>query len=298
MNTIILKSSPIKFVAYTGQKVPYIVPKDTMLSRSKSFSTALWTILIIVYAEIYIYDYQSIDNERYIWSITFRDEFNEAKLDTTKWNTLPRWGRIDTKGRELQYYADDAFEIVGGILRIKAEKCEIESKNYSSGLIESSYKFSQAYGKFEVRARPPKGQGLWSGFWLVPEKTWPPEIDVFEYIGQHYKTLYTSQHWINRDGINKHITNPYSSIDLSQTFHTYAVIWEPSQIIWYLDGVERFRSTENIPSEPMYLTANLAVGGSWPGRPNASTPFPSYLDIDYIRVYEQVNLLSRGESLQ
>jgi beta-glucanase (GH16 family) len=229
-----------------------------------------------------------LTNESTSWEVVFHDEFDGAELDTTKWDTVPRWGRVDPKENELQYYADDAFELVNGILRIKAEKRSMGGRKYTSGLIESSYKFTQAYGKFEIRAKAPKGQGFWSGFWLVPEQTWPPEIDVFEYLGRQPDTIYMSQHWNDASGIHKHITRAYADADFSQKFHIYTVIWKPTEITWYIDGVERFKSEKNIPTEQMFITTNLAVGGKWPENPDSSTSFPSYLDIDYIRVYNQV----------
>ena len=63
--------------------------------------------------------------------------------------------------------------------------------------------------------------------------------------------------------------------------------WNPGECIWYVDGVERHRHSDGVPDEPMYIIANLAVGGDWPGMPNADTPFPGAMDIDYIRVYKR-----------
>ena len=73
--------------------------------------------------------------------------------------------------------------------------------------------------------------------------------------------------------------------DWSAGFHTYAVDWTPSTLTWLLDGKPVASTTKNIPSKPMYILANLAVGGDWPGLPNASTPFPGVMEIDYIRVW-------------
>ena len=77
--------------------------------------------------------------------------------------------------------------------------------------------------------------------------------------------------------------------DFSANWHTYAVDWEPNVIIWYVDGIERLRYTDTtrIVKKPMYLIANLAVGGDSPGAPDASTSFPSYYEIDYIRVWKR-----------
>ena len=76
--------------------------------------------------------------------------------------------------------------------------------------------------------------------------------------------------------------------DFSKEFHTYAVRWSPGEIVWYVDGVERQRVTEGaIAAQPMYVLFNLAIDGDWPKSPDASTVFPSALEIDYVRVYQK-----------
>jgi beta-glucanase (GH16 family) len=76
--------------------------------------------------------------------------------------------------------------------------------------------------------------------------------------------------------------------DLSADFHTYAVEWSADAIIWFFDGVEKFRSGQGVPQQPMYLLVNLAIGGAWPVPPDESTPWPSSFDVDYVRVYARV----------
>lgn len=219
------------------------------------------------------------------WQMTFSDEFDRAALDRARWTTYPRWGRVDWKGEELQYYADDAFELRNGVLRIEAEERQMEGKDYTSGLIETRFSFEQAYGYFEIRAKVPKGRGLWPAFWMLPQNDWPPEIDVFEYIGHKATTLYMSNHWDGKDGEHESYTEAYYGPDFSADFHVYAVLWTPEEITWYVDGIERHRTNDGVPQVPMYVIANLAVGGAWPGDPDENTVFPSYLEIDYIRVY-------------
>jgi len=77
--------------------------------------------------------------------------------------------------------------------------------------------------------------------------------------------------------------------DYTAGFHTFAVDWQPTYLDYYIDGVLRIRVTDTtrIPTEPMYVLANLAVGGNWPGSPDATTPFPSDLEIDWIHVFER-----------
>lgn len=228
------------------------------------------------------------------WRLTFQDEFDGPQLDTAKWNTAPRWGRVDWKGEELQYYADDAFEFRDGVLRIRADQRSMEGKNYTSGLIETRFSHMQAYGYFEMRAKMPKGKGLWPAFWMLPDKDWPPEIDVMEYLGHRPNTIYMSNHWSDSESWHQSETAGYSGPDFSADFHTYAVEWNPGEIIWYVDGVERHRTSTGVPDRPMFVIANLAVGGKWPGNPDSSTPFPSYLEIDYIRLYTRAEFGQKG----
>jgi beta-glucanase (GH16 family) len=223
------------------------------------------------------------------WTLTFNDEFDGTALDTTKWMDQYWHGRTHSNN-EQQYYAPDGYEVSDGRLRFIAEQREMGGMLYTSGMVTSFESFAQQYGWFEIRARFPKGQGLWPVFWLLPAtKEWPPEIDVLEILGHETEKVYFSTHWSSVAAADNHQfkTGDYVGPDFSADFHTFAVEWQDGLCIWYVDGVERYRSVAGIPDEPMYVIANLAVGGDWPGMPDATTPFPSYMDIDYIRVYQR-----------
>ena len=223
------------------------------------------------------------------WSLVFDDEFDGTTLDRDKWHTAYPWGRDRSSVGELQWYADDAFVEQDGILRIVAQHRPMEGHQYTSGIIASWDTFSTTYGYFEIRAKIPKGKALWPGFWLAPVSTrWPPEIDAFEALGQDPRVIAMTTHYTDpRTGKPAQDQGHYIGPDFSQGYHTFGVLWTPDKIVWYVDGVERFHSETQIPSEPMYVIANLAVGGPSAGKPDASTPFPSEFDIDYIRVYQQ-----------
>ena len=221
------------------------------------------------------------------WQLVFNDEFEGDTLDTNKWTTAFPWGRAGANESELQYYAEDAFEFQNGIQRIRAEERSMAGYDYTSGIISSYSRFHLQYGYVEMRARMPKGQGFWPAFWLLPvTKDWPPEIDVFEMLGHETDTIYMTLHWLHESGQSQSVQGVHVGPDFNADFHTFAVDWSPGQIVWYIDDVERFRTTENVPDEPMYLLANLAVGGDWPGNPDETTSFPGYYEIDYIRVYQ------------
>jgi len=220
------------------------------------------------------------------WRLVFSEEFTDPQLDANKWHNELPWGRWNPP--ELQYYAEDALELRDGILRIRAEQRNIGGRTYTSGVISSHGLFSLQYGYIEIRARIPSGTGLWTAFWLLPESLEGlPEIDIVENLGDAPYKLWLTHHWADGQGNRQSAQRVYLGPDFSQAFHTYALQWEPDELIWYIDGVEQFRSKQGIPAEPMMLIINLAIGG-WAGPPNATTPFPAYLDLDYIHIYQHV----------
>ena len=223
------------------------------------------------------------------WHLIFSDEFNGSTLDLDKWNTHYPWGRTNHGTGELEYYADDALDFQDGHLLLRAEHRSMEGFEYTSGMISSHDKFSCKYGYIEIRAKVPSGPGLWPAFWLLPASgEWPPEVDVLEVLGQTPYVVYMTNWWLNDSDVPSKASESYSGPDFSAGFHTYAIDWNSDRIIWYVDNVERFRSSSHIPKERMYILATLAVGGDWPGPPDSTTPFPSYYAIDYIRVYQHL----------
>lgn len=222
------------------------------------------------------------------WTQLFGDHFESLQLDTTKWLTSLPWGR--TNSPELQYYAPDAFDLSAySINRVVADRStEYAGYNYTSGALTTYSFFSMQYGYFEIRAKMPSGQGLWPAFWLLAaNQSSIAEIDVFEILGQQPNTVYMTNHWRDQGGTHRSNQGIYVGPDFSQAYHKFAVDWQPSQIIWYIDDVERFRSSQGVPSEPLNLILNLAVGGAWPGNPDSSTVFPAYLDINYVSGSQQ-----------
>ncbi|MBX2824758.1 MAG: glycoside hydrolase family 16 protein [Gammaproteobacteria bacterium] len=170
---------------------------------------------------------------------------------------------------------------------------------FLSGIITSYDSFRFLYGKAEIRARMPKGQGLWSAFWLLngyynQDQPEDPEIDIIEALGHAPTTAHQAYHYrvdVNGDGFHTdyesvELTSPIE--DFSEAFHTYGVEWEEGLIVWYVDGVETHRITgPTVSSEQMYLLANLAVGGDFPGPADETTPLPARYEIDYIRVWQR-----------
>lgn len=167
--------------------------------------------------------------------------------------------------------------------------------NYLSGIITSYESLKMTHGYVEMRAKLPRGRGLWPAFWMLTTHYVEdvPEIDVMEFLGQDVDTLYHTYHYFDvQDNWRKISTPSYTTIgsDWTQDFHTFGMAWSPTELIYYVDGEEVRRITDQdyvIPNQSMYLIANLAVGGNWPGSPDADTLFPATFEIDYIRAYKR-----------
>jgi MYXO-CTERM domain-containing protein len=227
------------------------------------------------------------------WTLTFDDEFDETSLDTTKWGTYYKWGQAVING-ELEAYVPDAFTFSNGIMTINGTNTPGsyagQTMSYSSGLIASV--LEQQYGYFEMRAKLPAGQGLWPAFWLLHGNSTPDiaEVDIFEVLGNAPTTVYSTVHWgtnyaIPADSFSDQVVS--TEPDTSADFHIYGLEWDVDKLVWYFDGTAIHTYTGvGVPKVPMYLIANLAIGGTWPGSPNSSTVFPAELQIDYVRAYE------------
>ena len=240
------------------------------------------------------------------YDLVFADEFDTGTLDTSKWNTSYLWGPELTINSEKQYYVDtrrdpdfgfDPFTFENGNLVINsiptpaALREKANNKPYLSGVITSYDAFKFTYGYAEMRARMPYGKGYWTAFWLLNAYYGDedPEIDIVEFIGHDQDVAYHTYHYYDRHGnLRSTKSEPTPGIDFTADFHTFGVDWRPGSLVFYIDGVEVHRiSDPEVSDQDMYLIANTALGGWWPGSPNASTPFPGRYEIDYIRVYRQ-----------
>ncbi len=256
------------------------------------------------------------------YRLTYFDDFNVSQLDTSlvlgaaKYRTRYYWGDTNIN-HELQFYADpdrdglDVLPVRDGKLKITARKLQKPIKDsagksyrYASGLITTQGSFSQTYGLFEIRAKLPRGKGLWPAFWLLPKDAakWHrkgyhrmPELDVMEQLGQDMHVWYATVHTMtppNGRGQGSGAWRMYPTAirtteDLSQDFHVYGMDWQADEIVWYFDGkeVKREQTPADSRNDPRYIVLNMGVGGSWPGSPDASTHFPAEYVIDYVKVY-------------
>lgn len=241
-----------------------------------------------------------IPNCRLVWS----DEFEGSAVDSAKWEFqsgdgtaegIPGWGN-----HELQWYQAANASVANGLLTIQARQQAVGGKAYTSARLLSLGRGDFRYGRFEMRARLPVGQGMWPAFWMLPSDSaygvWAAsgEIDIMESIGS--STIHGTIHYGGTFPDNTYSGGTTILSGSPTDFHTYAVEWEPGEIRWYLDGqlfstkTQWFSSTAPFPApfdQNFHLLLNLAVGGNFPGSPDASTVFPQNFVIDYVRVYQE-----------
>ena len=225
------------------------------------------------------------------WRLVWRDEFNGFQLNANNWNTENvAW----PDNNELEYYLPQQAYTQNGSLVIASEAHPYGGRPYISARLNTQNHFAQQYGHFEARMQLPAGKGLWPAFWLLPPAVWPPEIDIMEAVGNPANLIYMTQHWGTASNPAAY-GGTYSGPDYTAGFHVFACEWSPTQINWFIDGVQRFTTSSNIPQMPMNIIVNTAVGGDLPGNPDGTTVFPQYTYVDYVRAYlRDLPLLNPG----
>jgi beta-glucanase (GH16 family) len=230
------------------------------------------------------------------------DEFNSTTVDGSKWTFETGgngWGN-----NELQYYTSGAnATTTGGILNITAKKEVFSGNQYTSTRMITKGKGDWLYGRFEVRAKVPKGRGTWPAIWMLPSDnsygTWPAsgEIDIMEHVGYDMNKIHSSVHtsaYNHTRGTQKTATKIIA--DASDSFHIYRVDWTPFAVKGYIDNVGYFEfKNENSGfaawpfNKNFHLILNVAVGGNWGGAQGIDdTVFPASLAIDYVKVYKMI----------
>jgi beta-glucanase (GH16 family) len=256
------------------------------------------------------------------YKLIFHDEFNGTSLDVTKWyrfypyasNYSDNCSFCRTHGDgEDQIYRDQNVTVSNGTVKLTAKKESGTwmglSRNHTSGMIHSKENFNFKFGKYEIRCKIPKGKGFWPAFWLFGSDR---EIDVFEFFSKVDEFDISSHIWCNGTAATK--TSGFSFSDLSLDFHTYTMEWTPHNLNFFIDGnylwsIRRlintagqemnvdcgnylaagtYLSSKFVPQGNMSLIANLAIYAQSDSRhPDATTPFPSNFEIDFIRVWQR-----------
>lgn len=236
------------------------------------------------------------------WTLSWSDEFNGSSIDNSKWGydigTGAAQGLWGWGNGELQYYTDDLdnARVENGDLIITAREENFGGSSYTSARMVTRNTFSQTYGKWEARIDLPTGQGIWPAFWMLRENNpWPGEIDIMELVGNAPWSCHGTAHW-GEVGNVQSMGGSITSSDWTTGYHVYTIEWWPDHIRWSVDGQEYFEldRTQVAPAHPWlfaedyHMLLNVAVGGGWPGPPDASTVFPQEMMVDWVRVYEHV----------
>ncbi|MDQ0371068.1 glycoside hydrolase family 16 protein [Catenuloplanes indicus] len=232
------------------------------------------------------------------WKLTWSDEFDTGRLDTTKWVA-----KDDTMvDYDLACITDDNVSVGDDTMVITAQResatCGSESRKYTTAYLTTQGKKSFTYGRFEIRAKTPTGPGnstgLWPAFWLRPDDGGVGEIDVVELPGgEDYYHAATQSIFYDYTPVKQDNRYDFPVGYPADGYHTYVTEWDRDELRWYIDGTEvwkRNRSTTpwftEAFSRPFHLRINFQVGG-WLGDPNAATTFPADFRVDYVRVWER-----------
>lgn len=224
--------------------------------------------------------------------LVFHDTFPDSTLQPGKWIKCFPWmptGCTNPNNHELQWNTPSQATVSHGTLRLTAERRPITGTDvhgnpktfaYRSALVATADRFTFTYGYVQFRARFPIGTGLWPAVWLLPADQKPlPEMDVLEAANRSPGTVHHFFH--SEKGLVNGVAIPNVT-----GWHTYGLSWTPTSLSYFIDGVKQFAVSTDIPNKPMYLLASLAVGGDWPGGPDASTPFPSRLEIQDVQIWQ------------
>lgn len=251
--------------------------------------------------------YLPVDNTGYAGATTYpgmtlawSDEFTTNYINTNNWSYDiggSGWGN-----NELEYYTNsnkNAYT-TGGYLVIEARKETMGTNNYTSARMISKDKKTFTYGRIDFRAKLPKGQGVWPALWMLGNNIgttpWPAcgEIDIMELLGHEPQKTYGTIHWGAAGGGSTHIGGNYSlsSLTFNDKFHLFSLKWEADKMTFLIDDVPFFTANKsqvngNYPfDKPFFFIMNVAVGGNWPGNPDATTVFPQRMIVDYVRVFQ------------
>ncbi len=273
-------------------------------------ATISFTALLILITSPFTFAQQ---NQNTDWELVWYDEFEGNELDLSKWSYqygtgasdgLSGWGNA-----ELQYYTDrpDNIFVQDGKLHIVALEESFSGMDYTSARIRSINQGDWRYGRFEASIKLPEGQGIWPAFWMMPTDAvyggWPAsgEIDIMELVGHEPNIVHGTIHYGPPHTFSGGAYELPSG-NFSDDFNTFAIEWEKGEIRWYVNDIhyhtetQWFSEDQEFPApfeQRFHFLLNVAVGGNWPGSPDATTEFPQQMVVDYVRVYQDPNAEAR-----
>lgn len=240
---------------------------------------------------------RSYDGMTLVWE----EEFEGTSLDTDSWTHEIGTGTDGWGNFEEQFYRAENTSLVEGNLVIEAKRESFNGSEYTSSRIITKDKHSFRYGRIDIRAALPEGQGMWPALWMLgsnfDQVGWPAcgEIDIMEMVGGLGKEneIHGTVHWDNAgEWANFGRMTELPEGQAQDEFNVYSIEWTENQIRWLVNDVS-YNVIDTSPAElsefreEFFFIVNLAVGGNWPGSPNQLTSFPQYFIVDYIRVFQE-----------
>src|SRR5688572_15182383 len=272
-----------------------------------------------------LHDNRAPDQGPDSWRLVWSDEFNGPagkRPSARNWtheigdgtaNGIPGWGN-----NELEYYTNDvqnASTDGRGHLAITARRSDGSLSCYygpcqiTSARLISQHKAEFAYGRIETRIKVPAGAGLWPAFWSlgtnIGDVGWPQsgEIDIMEFVGRVPDEVFGTIHGPGYSGGASFGGTHDFGAPVSDSFHTFAIEWQPDRIDWYVDGILYHSATpasvapnQWVFNHPFYLILNMAVGGNFGGPLDPGVVFPKSMLVDYVRVYQGPDTAERFET--
>lgn len=234
------------------------------------------------------------------YTLAWADEFNGTSLNTNDWNY--ELGEGGWGNNELQYYRQENTSIVDGNLVITAKKQSFGNSAYTSSRLTTQGKKTFKYGRIDIRAALPEGKGLWPALWMLGSSInsvpWPAcgEVDIMELTGDQPSRVLSTVHFGPNSSQHQYRTESKylsGSANFHDEFHVFSLVWVEDKMEFLVDNEVFYTVTPATLNgaaypfnNPFFLIFNVAVGGALPGAPDASTSFPQYMIVDYVRVFQ------------
>ena len=234
-------------------------------------------------------------------NLVWNEEFSGTSLNTASWNYEIGNGSGGWGNNELEYYTNSTKNVFvsNGNLIIEARKESTGGFNYSSARLTTQNKKSFTYGRIDIRAKLPRGKGIWPALWMLGSNIstvgWPAsgEIDIMEHLGHEINKSYGTLHYGASTATHASKGNSFtlSSGAFYEQFHVFSMEWKVDQVKLYVDNnlFLTVNKTDTSPypfNAPFFFIFNVAVGGNWPGSPDVTTTFPQRMIVDYVRVFQ------------
>jgi beta-glucanase (GH16 family) len=236
----------------------------------------------------------------------WEEGFQGTNLNSEVWNYelgdgCP--GNCNWGNNELQFYQEKNAQLSDGYLIIEGKKETVGGKNYTSSRLTTQRKKSFKYGRIDIRAAVPEGKGYWPALWMlgdnIPQVSWPAcgEIDIMEASGDKINRVVGTAHFgatVAQHRFRTGATFSTGEYDFNTSFNVFSIIWEENKIQWLVNNVPYHQLTpSDLNGQPypfnqsFFFIINLAIGGNFPGSPDARTVFPRWFVVDYIKVFQK-----------